>query len=210
VDGALAAGLEPFFPKLAITFAAPGHEGDQFDDGTGNVHNAQRFACRLVGECDAGCNFGAKNTLDFTYLSQLGASAEWVALCEAEEIERANGGYKVNFVDHGERGGKGSVTAERVVIAAGALGSTYLLLRSQEKGLDGLSDALGKRFNGNGDLLSFAFGVKQDDEPRVVDPGRGPVITAAALVKGDAGRGLFLEDGGGPNAVFCCASDRGC
>ena len=29
----------------------------------------QRFTCRLCGECDIGCNYGSKNTLDFNYLT---------------------------------------------------------------------------------------------------------------------------------------------
>ena len=35
---------------------------------TTNLHGMPRQTCRLVGECDLGCNFGAKNTLDYTYL----------------------------------------------------------------------------------------------------------------------------------------------
>ncbi len=35
----------------------------------GNVHGLPRATCRLCGECDLGCNDGAKNTLDHTYLS---------------------------------------------------------------------------------------------------------------------------------------------
>src|SRR6266545_807302 len=203
-DGVRAAGFAPFFPNLAITFARHGEEGEQFDDGSGNRFGANRFRCRLVGECDAGCNFGAKNTLDLTYLSQLGPSADVRVLCEAKSIERRDGGYVVRYLNHREGGALKAMRARRVIVAAGALGSTYLLLRSRKEGLAGLSRALGRRFSGNGDLLTFAIGARENGRPRIVDPGLGPVITAAARVDDDAGprHHLFIEDGGGPNAVW--------
>ena len=48
------------------------------------------------------------------------------------------------------------VSADIVVLGAGALGSTEILLRSRERGLP-LSDRLGKRFTGNGDFLAFGY-----------------------------------------------------
>ena len=51
------------------------------------------------------------------------------------------------------------VTADVVVIAAGALGNTEILLRSTEAGLSG-STQLGKRFTGNGDVLAFGYNVE--------------------------------------------------
>jgi cholesterol oxidase len=203
VDGAKGAGLEPFFPKLAITFADPGHEGRQFDDGSANRFNVERYGCRLVGECDVGCNFGAKNTLDLTYLSQLGPNADVRVCCDAKTLRRRGDLYEVGYVDHAAGGVEESVSARRVVIAAGSLGSTYLLLKNCEA-LGGLSAALGSRFSGNGDLLTFAIGARANGRARAIDPGFGPVITAAALAPDTEGKGrdLYLEDGGGPNAVW--------
>jgi cholesterol oxidase len=201
VDGAKGAGLDPFYPKLAITFAEPGHEGRQFDDGSGNRFDAERFGCRLVGECDVGCNFGAKNTLDLTYLSQLGPDADVRVSCDAKKLARRGDVYEVGYVNHAAGGIEETVSARRVVLAAGSLGSTYFLLRNS-KDLGGLSKALGSRFSGNGDLLTFAVGARTNGRPRAIDPAFGPVITAAALAPDTEGRDLFLEDGGGPNAVW--------
>ena len=39
--------------------------------GENNLHKSPRYTCRLVGECDIGCNFGSKNSLDFTYPGSL-------------------------------------------------------------------------------------------------------------------------------------------
>ena len=47
------------------------------------------------------------------------------------------------------------VRASHVILGAGALGSTKILLRSKERGLD-VSDQLGKRFTTNGDVLGFS------------------------------------------------------
>lgn len=52
-----------------------------------------------------------------------------------------------------------NVTANIVIVAAGSLGSTEILLRSKEHGLQ-LSDQLGKKFSANGDDL--VLGVNQD------------------------------------------------
>ncbi len=49
-----------------------------------------------------------------------------------------------------------SIIADVVVLAAGTLGSTEILLRSREAGL-AVSDRLGERFTGNGDVLAFAY-----------------------------------------------------
>jgi cholesterol oxidase len=202
--GAKAAGLPVEFPNLAITFAPPGREGEEFDDGRNNRYDTPRYRCRLVGECDAGCNFGAKNTLDLTYLSQLDGLAGTVDVCtccEAKSIaRRPEGGYEVRYVVH-PKGERRTVAAPRVIVAAGTFGSTRLLLRSQHE-LGGIRGPLGHRFSGNGDLLTFALGVRD-----VVDPARGPVITAAARVDDDTprGRDIWLEDGGGPGAVWWLA-----
>ena len=49
-----------------------------------------------------------------------------------------------------------TLRADIVILAAGTLGSTEILLRSREYGL-ALSPALGSRFSGNGDTLGFAY-----------------------------------------------------
>ena len=48
---------------------------------TPNVHDAPRYACRLCGECIVGCQYGAKNTLDYTYLSARAAAGATIRCC---------------------------------------------------------------------------------------------------------------------------------
>ena len=73
-----------------------------------------------------------------------------------------------------------------------------------------LSQALGTRFGGNGDLLTFARnctteGPNGEKVPRVLDSAHAPVITSAIRVAdaldGGEGRGFYLEDAGQPEFV---------
>lgn len=216
-------GRDWFRPNLAVTFApAPGAEpvpGEPIRESRPNIHGRTRQTCRLVGECDVGCNFGAKNTIDYTYLTAAWhAGADIRTRAEVRAFEpREEGGYAIHFVTHSaENQGRptdtkglaqSTVTADRLVLSAGTLGSTYLLLRNRAA-FPGLSPALGTHFCGNGDLLTFAVRCTQADEggrrkPRVIDPGYGPVITSAIRVPdeldGDGdGRGFYLQDAGFP------------
>src|SRR2546423_4649182 len=95
--------LELVETPLAITFTREGEElGAPFDDPQENVHRAQRYRCRLVGECDlGGCNYGSKNSLDFTYLSAAGRHGA-VIRCrhEVKTLTPVPDGYLVDIVDH--------------------------------------------------------------------------------------------------------------
>ena len=73
----------------------------------------------------------------------------------------------------------------RIVLGAGALGSTEILLRSREKGL-ALSPQLGHSFTGNGDVLAFSYnndrpvnGIGTGHPARVDVSPPGPCITGA-------------------------------
>jgi cholesterol oxidase len=92
------------------------------------------------------------------------------------------------------------LTCRALVLAAGTLGSTYLLFRNRDR-LPGVGAMLGRRFSGNGDFLGMALeATNADGTPRPVDPCRGPVITGAVRVDdaadGGEGRGFYLEDAG--------------
>ena len=90
-----------------------------------------------------------------------------------QSVRRCQGTWRVGFDVLGEGGGGARrpsrfVTADVVVLAAGTLGSTQILLRSRDLGLP-VSDRLGHGFSGNGDVLAFAYDT---DEP-VHDVGLG-------------------------------------
>ncbi len=220
-DAARALGMEPFLPPLAITFANDGDPpvpGEPIRGEPPNLHGRTRQTCRLCGECDFGCNFGSKNTLDFNYLSSAERyGAELRTGCEVVTLEprRDAGGYAIRYRDHpteSDAAGRDArlrvVTGDRLILAAGAIGSTHLLLRNRSA-FPRISTRLGTRFCGNGDLLTFAVNAIEENAgrrvPRVIDPSFGPVITSAVrvddAVDGGTGRGFYLEDAGFPEHI---------
>jgi cholesterol oxidase len=213
-------GLEWFLPQLAVTFGNEGEEprpGQKIEEKLRNLHDRDRVTCQLCGECDVGCNFGAKNTLDYNYLTHAKhQGAEIRTLCDVRTIEpRPGGGYQVGYAaldaDDGEASANGrrapleTLTCDRLVLSAGTLGTTNLLLRNRSA-FPRLSRKLGSRFCGNGDLLTLALNCAEVVDgvrtPRIVDPGYGPVITSTARVPdaldGAEGRGFYLQDAGYP------------
>ena len=98
-------GREFILPPLAVTFANEGEEpavGVPIHEEHPNLHGVPRYTCRLVGECDIGCNLGAKNTLDLNYLSaakRLGAEI-WTRREVRSLAPREGGGYAVRYVEH--------------------------------------------------------------------------------------------------------------
>ena len=166
-----------------------------------NGHGRQQGTCVHLGNCDIGCDVNARNTLDLNYLADAEhAHAEIRPLHVVTGIEPHDGGYRVRFnrIDSGTLV-PGAATARLVIVAAGSLGSTELLLRCRAANtLTAISPRLGVGWSSNGDFLTPAI------HPfRHVDPTHGPTITAAIdlLNHGADGRDVFIEDGGFPGLV---------
>jgi cholesterol oxidase len=213
------AELDWSLPSLAVTFSNPGHPavpGEPIAEAEPNLHGRPRYTCRLVGECDVGCNFGSKNTLDFNYLTM--AQREGALLrtrCEVRSFgPRPDGGFTVWYVEHspedeGHKTNTGGleqrvVTCDRLVLSAGTFGSTDLLLKNHAS-FPLLSKRLGTRLSGNGDLLGFIRRPKgRATGGRVLGlaPSLGPVITStirvADTVDGGDGPGYYIQEGGLP------------
>jgi cholesterol oxidase len=219
-EAATTLGLDWQLPNLAVTFGNDVDRpvpGEQIPDGAyPNLHGLPRSTCRLVGECDIGCNYGSKNSLDHTYLSAARhRGADIRTGCEVRAFRPEDGGYAVDYVEHRETdAGVGippdrlplkHLTCRRLVLSAGALGSTFLLLKNRSM-LPHLSPMLGARFSGNGDYLGFAM-KRRNREGGVsrLDPTFGPVITTATRLRdtadGGDGRGAYIEDAGYPEFV---------
>jgi cholesterol oxidase len=204
--------LAPLGVRFRDSDGRPAVGAELPNDGYPNIHRPDgpgsgRRTCRLLGECDIGCNEGAKSTMDHTYLSA--ASHHGAAVCVLTEVRglarRPDGRFTVEVVVHDPAAGQPSrelpvhtIVADRVVLAAGTLGSTYLMLRDRDR-LGVTSPALGTRFCGNGDLLGFIL-----DAAEALEGTRGPVITsyvrhAAAVETGVADdHGMYIEDAGYP------------
>ena len=218
-----AAGHPAELAPIAVTFAnagQPPRPGVAIDEEHPNLHGRTRLTCLLCGECDIGCNYGAKNTLDFNYLSD--AKRVGADLRTRAEVRRFaprdGGGYEVFYVEHreeneGRKTATGKLpevrlTCDRLVLSAGTLGSPYLLLKNRGS-FPALSDCLGTRFCGNGDLLGLFLGAcdPKDRSSRLLRADRGPVITSYVRVGDELdgpperGRGFYIQDGGHPEFV---------
>ncbi len=99
---------------------------------------------RCRGECDVGCNFGSKNTLDYNYLTHAKHhGAEIRTLADVRRFEpREGGGYTVHYADLDAGAPEApptvTLTCDHLILSAGTLGTTNLLLRNRAV-LPGLS-----------------------------------------------------------------------
>src|SRR6266403_2871728 len=167
-----------------------------------NKHGVEQGTCAHLGECDIGCRADAKNTLDKNYLHIAERNgAEIRRLHLVTQIEAIPGGYRVSYKELREGTSvPGSATAERVIVAAGSMGSTELLLQCRDLlgTLPNLSPSLGKHWSSNGDFLTPAMYLH-----RTLWPDRGTTIGAVIdyLDASDGGKTYWIQDGGTPNVM---------
>jgi cholesterol oxidase len=189
----------------------------KFENDINHVGVVQR-PCTLCGDCVTGCNHTAKNTTLMNYLPDASNhGAEIFTAVSVRWVERQKDKWVVHFTPLGvgreafEDKDEMLVSADLVVLSAGTLGSTEILLRSREKGLP-LSDRLGHGFTGNGDVLAFAYNNDQVIDgigaghraPEAPDtPRPGPCITGIIDLRNQAalGDGMVIEEGSVPGPV---------
>lgn len=216
-------GSEPLVRKLTALERSARHLGkpsrrvpvftnfERFPNGL-NHAGVRQEPCIGCGDCEAGCNHHAKNTVLMNYLPDAARhGAEIFTRVRVRRLERRGD----RWIVHGERldpeakGATVAVGADLVVLGAGTLGTTEILLRSAAGGLR-LSGALGRRFSGNGDMIGFSYNTevaingigfgsnRPEGRERV-----GPCVTG--LVDAREGvpleEGLILEEGGLPGAL---------
>ena len=158
--------------------------------------------CVHCGNCDIGCTVQAKNTLDLNYIAAAeSAGAVVQPLSLVTHVSPTDGGWRVSYdrLTEGRREPAEEV-AKRVVLAAGSLGSSEILLRSRDeyRSISNLSPHLGRGWSSNGDFLTPAF-----YPGRRIDPTVGPTIACAIdfLDGSQNGARFFVEDGGFPNLL---------
>ena len=209
--------------KLGALQASGARLGGRFYRPPVNVTFADRInragvaqpACTLCGDCVSGCNTGAKNTLLMNYLPDAAAhGAEIYTQVSVRWIERRDGRWIVQYqaLDTGRAAFDAAnmfVSADVVVLAAGTLGSTEILLRSREHGLS-TSGQLGHRFTGNGDVLAFGYNAARQIDGigfgHHAPAGRtpvGPCITGIVDLREqpELHDGMVIEEGSIPGAL---------
>ncbi|MFD6932366.1 GMC oxidoreductase [Streptomyces sp. NPDC059945] len=124
-----------------------------------------RKACTECGECMTGCRHGAKNTLNenYLYLAEKAGAVVHPMTTVVSVTDDSRGGYAVQTLPTDERRkGEGrTLTARRVVLAAGTYGTQTLLHRMKASGrLPYLSKRLGELTRTNSEAL---VGAQTDD-----------------------------------------------
>jgi cholesterol oxidase len=162
-------------------------------------------SCTRCGDCVAGCNVGAKNTLVTNYLPLAKKhGARIFTAVEVRRITKTDGDWTVEF--SAVRGPlqsakSGTVRARIVVLGAGSLGSTEILFRSQSRALR-FSKTLGDRFSANADIMGMSYAGKvrtdvlahgREERDWHVGPslgsygdfrGKGPLLERFLLIEG--------------------------
>jgi cholesterol oxidase len=151
----------------------------------------------------------AKNMLDLNYLALAETKkAEIRPLHIVRRIEPVNGGYRVHFQRLSETSRvvtNESEDAPIVILGAGSIGSTELLLRGKRDALPGVSDFVGHDWSANGNFLTP--GIYKETDPakhltqRRIRPTYGPTITCRVSFLDGALRGqerYTVEEGGAP------------
>ena len=186
--------------------------------------------CERQGRCNVGCLPGARFTLNKQFMVALygkppltppppdaapttGPLASFLSIEPLAEVDvivpLPGAGYEVRYVvrdpQQPQKTTTKTITAQSVILAAGCVGTTEILLRSKAKGhLPGLSGTLGSHFSTNGDYLAFLEGTEKN-----VNLVRGPATTSfahfqtpAAGAKGGTDSTHFhtIEDQGVPPA----------
>ena len=165
---------------VGVYFGRPGVDAD--DPYFGGV-GPRRTGCISCGNCNIGCGHNAKNKLTTNYLYL--AEALGVQIHELHEVYDLvaldGGGFEVHARHPGwaQRAAhlhRHTYTAQQVIVAAHAYGSSKLLLHMEHEGrLTGLSSELGKRARTNSEQLLYVTRThrewKRDPEKIHITPG---------------------------------------
>lgn len=176
-----AIGSRPIAPPVVVSF-----------EDRVNAAGIAQSACTRCGDCCGGCNVGAKNTVALTYLPEaVRNGAACFTEMKVSHVSRDQTGRWSVWIKPSLSGSSrseitlpSSITADVVVLAAGTLGSTEILMRSRDQGLE-ISERVGTRFSANGDIIAFGYGV---DRPvnaiGVGHPAKGDLPAVGAAVSG--------------------------
>ena len=190
--------------------------------------------CERQGRCNIGCLPGASQTLNKQLMRAIYGAVDTRTIdrklpanadCQVRQValqltpltqvdhisEREGGGYLVHYlqrrVDEPTVAESVVIAADRLIIAAGSLGTAELMLRSMRlasetngaEGLRGLSARVGDGFSPNGDHIAFLPETKER-----VNLTFGPVTTSYGQFKADAPKATGfhqIEDQGVPRAL---------
>lgn len=145
-----------------------------------NPYGVQQKPCVNCGNCVTGCNIGAKNTLYMNYLPMAQQAGAVILTQNAVQYlqKLPTGGWRIHGQHVNNDGSTKPFTmdAAQVVLSAGSLNSTEILLRSEANGLS-VSPVLGTRFSGNGDFFGLAYNCDYETDVLGYSPPQTPSAT---------------------------------
>jgi len=156
-------------------------EGTEVEDPYFGGKGPSRTSCINCGECMTGCRHGAKNTLvkNYLYLAE-SAGAQVIADTMVTDIQEVNdGSYLISTRNSSSVGiiRPERITADQVIVAAGALGTAKLLQKVRANGrLAGMSDQLGALSRTNSESLLGVVSRRDD-----IDFSEGSAITSSVF-----------------------------
>lgn len=166
---------------VGVFFGSAGKTvADPFFGGVG----PDRTGCIECGECMTGCRHNAKNTLPKNYLGLAeSAGATVLPMTTVTEIRQSPTGWSVDVARSGGWFGqqRRTLTAEQVVMAAGAYNTQRILHRMKDTGrLPQLSPMLGRLSRTNSESLLGAVSPKpKQSDKAVADYTQGVAITSS-------------------------------
>jgi hypothetical protein len=196
-----------------------------------NKYTKETNVCQRQGRCGLGCIPGARHTLNKQIYEAInrGKPLDVHPLCEVIDITETSNTekdidgytYNVKFIDYRsviddpnvnslkdltdeekEKLTK-TIRTKMVIVSAGSLGCTEILLRCKSLRL---SKSLGSGFSTNGDMFGIINPTKE-----IVDASRGPIQTSIARFNDSKGNFVFsIEDVGIPKMfaeIFATISD---
>jgi cholesterol oxidase len=207
---AAAMGVEDSFTPtpVGVFLGEPGRTvPDPYFGGAG----PDRTGCLRCGACMTGCRYGAKNSIDlnYLYLAEQGGARVFPEH-EVVDLQRSPDGFVVTAIRPGRsrKQHRRVFTAGQVVFAAGALGTTRLLLGLAGTGrLPQVSRRLGRTVRTNSEAIigatarragvDYSTGVAITSSIHTAD---GTHIESVRYGKGSSVMGLLatvMVDGGG-------------
>jgi cholesterol oxidase len=178
----LAAGTHVQEPPITVAL----------DDQLPNSAGVKLPRCTLCGDCLTGCNVGAKDSLDANLLlraqrngAELYTGVTVVSIAREPKAGLPRWFLRVAHTDPDLQAREKELLflrAEHVVLAAGSLGSSEILLRSRSESLC-FSARLGEGFSCNGDNIAAVHRMPvrancSGDEDQPLGRHVGPTITA--------------------------------
>jgi cholesterol oxidase len=148
----------------AVYFGEAGAtQPDPYFDGEGPA----RVGCRFCGGCLTGCEYGSKNSLDQNYLYL--AEKRGVKVIPERKADRIEplpgGGYRVTLVSAVSGRVLETVTASRLILSSGVVGTLHLLSKNRERyrTLPRVSPTLGQLVRTNSEAITAVLHGAGDD-----------------------------------------------